>query len=1013
MSKALERMLAKADMTQEDLKRQLRSDKGKGLTRTPKISVTRSNELDRILSLPRRDWEKSAEEYVRVLTDHLKQPHGQQQLRPIQAAALVEAHDWRGLFGSIRVGGGKCATFDTEVFDTSTGRRARIGELVGQNFSTVSMEEGSGRLGVARATAVESGEKDCFRLVLANGMALEASFDHPIYTARGWVWLRDLTEDDLVATARSVPDPAVFTDASDDEVKLAAYLLADGCVSQRGTTFVDANEATLCEVESLVSRLGGSTSRGKERGRCERVNIRGMTGFRDKWGIHGLSKDKRVPASFWGLRREQIAIFLNRFWACDGYYAPGGFEVCLASSRMIDDLQFLLLRLGIKSRKKYKKASISGKPFDAWRLSVRGEDAMRFHASVGPVFGSEQRSDEVAERLRATKRNTNTDVVPIGPESLPTLYQEMGIEKGEGRMGIRQFLCATTGQRVSRTRFAEACDVFGYSGSLSWLATSDLAWERIDRVEHLGDRPVFDLSVPTRGNFVANGIVIHNTLISLLACLVLEAKRPLLILPAKLIEKTKREAATLRKHWVIPGYVRMVSYELLGRQNHAKLLEEMSPDLIIADEAHKLKNTSAAVTRRVKRYMDAHPETAFVAMSGTITKRSLHDYAHLAAWALKKTNPTPATFADRMAWGAALDEKTTMAQKQERIAPGALVEFCTEEERAEYTKAHDLEDALSIIRQAYRRHVVRTPGFVGSQDGALGVSLVIDSLHAPLPERVSEAIREMQQTWERPDGIEIMDAIELWRHLREISCGFYYRWNPEPPEPWRMARSAWAKFVREVLRTNRIGLDSESQVARAVDEGRYPSDVLRRWRAVRNTFVPNTEAVWLHDTSIKAILHWAKDNPNGIVWVEHIELGLALEKMGLPYYGRGGCNSAGKPIEAHPVGTPLAASIASNAEGRNLQSWSANLITSPPTSGATWEQLLGRTHRDGQQADEVSCTLLLSLPVQFEAFERACRDAKYIQDTTGQAQKLCYADLAVENPWGQDNLVRKTPKKNA
>lgn len=1110
MSKTLDRMLEKSKMTKEDLQRHLKNPKSKGLLKAPKRAVEDSAELRRILELPRRSWEAGAAEYVDILTKHLRTPQGQQKLRPIQAAALVEAHDWKGMIGSIRVGGGKCVCSGTEVFDASEGRRRLVEDL--GSFHTVSMREGEGTLEVACAVSVQSGSKDCYRLTLANGMVLDASFDHPIYTGRGWVWLRDLAEDDLVATARSIPDPVRFTEASDDEVKLAAL-------------------------------------------RCSNTG-------------------QRVPPSFWGLPKDQVRLLLSYL------------DLRVAESEsLLSDIRFLRGRL----------------------------------AETGP---------------------------------------------------------------------------------------SDLAWERIDKVEHLGEREVFDLSVPSHGNFVANGIVIHNTLISLLACLVLEAKRPVLLLPAKLIEKTKRESAALRKHWVIPGYVRLVSYELLGRANHAKLLEEMQPDLIVADECfiagtgvltprghlpiehiepgdevidengriqtvldswasipqtylyrvstpngsvvctakhpwktergwknaedleagdnlcvvsgaprederrevlqhqlqrlvenvatgntgespckarreedleifaenvcvspgagrvevredegeepnvgcvckrsskhpvardrtqtegtgrtgpshaggtedspqharprlgargllpdswqrgplegglvspghedcrgggrpepyffegegerrqegcrpvflrlvrvqsverlsdhpngrgarvynltvsgtstyvvgpdnvvvhncHKLKNTSAAVTRRVKRYLDLNPECAFIGMSGTITKRSLHDYAHLCQWALKKTNPTPATFPDRMAWAFALDEKTTQAAKQERLAPGRLVEFCTEEERAKYAQSDDYEEAVGVVRRAYRRRVTETPGFIASMDGELGVSLMIDSIHAPLPASVMEAIATMQRTWERPDGVEVIDAIELWRHMREIACGFYYRWNPEPPQEWRKARSAWAKFVREVLRTNRLGLDSESQVARAVDQGAYPGDILRVWREIRPTFTPQTEAVWLHDVAIKSVLKWAKESP-GIVWVEHVELGKALRKVaGLSYYGKGGQDERGRPIEAHPPGTSMVASLSSNAEGRNLQAWSNNLMTSPPTSGATWEQILGRTHRDGQQAEEVTCTLLLSLPVQLEAFRRATLDAQYIQDTTGQAQKLAYADLAVEDPWGQEALVRK------
>lgn len=483
-----------------------------------------------------------------------------------------------------------------------------------------------------------------------------------------------------------------------------------------------------------------------------------------------------------------------------------------------------------------------------------------------------------------------------------------------------------------------------------------------------------------------------KTLVSLLSFLVLESKRPVLLLPAKLIEKTQREMQALRRNWVIPGYVRLISYELLGRAQHAQLLEEAQPDVIVCDEAHKLKNTSAAVTRRVKRYMEKHPDTVFVAMSGTITKRSLHDYAHLSQWALKALNPTPHSFQDRMAWSMVLDERK---KNEERLAPGALVELCTDEERQRYAAAESYDEAVAIVRRAFRRRVTDTPGVVGSQDGALGVSLRIDNEIVRAP-RTDAPIATLRTDWMRPDGEPLMDGIELWRHLRELACGFYYRWNPPPPDGWLEARRAWAKFVREVLKTNRIGLDSESQVAKAVDDGRYPGDVLRRWRAVRGSYTPITEAVWVDDTVLRWCIEWMK-NERGIVWVEHVEFGRALSHLSkVPFYQRGGRDEAGKPIELHPPGTPMIASISSNAEGRNLQSWSANLITSPPTSGQIWEQLLGRTHRDGQQEDEVSCTLLTVIPEQIDAFDRASRDARYISDSTGQEQKLCYADVTIQ-----------------
>lgn len=480
-----------------------------------------------------------------------------------------------------------------------------------------------------------------------------------------------------------------------------------------------------------------------------------------------------------------------------------------------------------------------------------------------------------------------------------------------------------------------------------------------------------------------------KTLISLLSFVVLGARRPVLLLPAKLIDKTNRELPTYRRHWLVPSHVRMMSYEILGRPQHANDLEEAGPDMIVADECHKLKNPSAAVTKRVKRYMKAHPETVFVAMSGTMIKRSLEDFVHLAEWALKRMNPTPATFQDRITWGMALNETR---DDEGRLAPGALIELCNDAERAKYAS-----DPLGTVRVAFRRRMTETPGVVASQDGQLGVSLRIDSVQ-PKITGIDQAISKLRNEWERPDDEPIIDAIELWRHLREVGgAGFYYRWNPDPPEDWRTRRRMWAKMCREILKHNRSGLDSEAQVIDAVDKGYYPAatPVLKAWRDVKNTFTPNTEAVWLTQDILNFCAEWMKEH-QGIVWVEHVEFGRTLSMItGVPFYQRQGQDQYGRPIEMHPPGQAMIASIQSNHEGRNLQAWNKNLITSPPSSGAIWEQLLGRTHRDGQQADEVTATIMLVVKEQALAFERACRDAAAQTQLTGQEQKLTYADITV------------------
>lgn len=988
---------------------------------TESNSVKITQELIRVSKLPRRTWSAEETEEITVqLTDLLKTPEGTQSLRPLQALALCEIGTVGGLFGPMSVGVGKCVSGETEVFDITSGKRRRVDELGVFEVSTMNAE---GKLTTAKTLASYSGQKACVRLVLKDGSSVVLSSDHPVYTARGWVCAGELSEeDDLVATARSIPSPKRKTEATDDEVSLAAYLLSDGSVSQSTTSFTNADECILKEVWEITERLadhkqnkgGGWKSEGvtrvSQKSRAYTFNLTGISWFRHKWGVHGLAKDKRLPAEFWGLPERQLGLFLNRFWACDGWVDTKGPAIVLASERMIDDLRFLLLRLGVHSRKSFKSSLCKGKRFDAWRLSVPTHSIESFFAKVGLIFSKEGQSQACLEYHRARERNTNVDVVPLRSLDVSRICDELGYQRrggdsrkrdpGSPRTVVNKFFASSRGQHISRSKFEKFCQA-GYGGRLSWLATSDVCWEKILRIEDVGIRNVFDLSVPGFGNFVGNNIVLHNTLVSLLAPVVKFSQRPLLIVPAKLLHKTEHDRAKLSKHWALPKFLRIMSYEWLGRAQAADALEAYKPDFVILDECHKVKNRHAAVSRRVIRFFQTHPEVQCVALSGTITKRSLFDYAHMLKWCLSpKKTPLPLRHADLELWADALDERKGNPGEVRRADPGALEIFCNEEEK----KIWDHGDKRRAARSAYRRRLIETEGVIASYETPIDATLTLSAVEPAVSAKVEEAFEKLRRTWETPDGWPISDGLTMARHARELALGFFYVWDPRPPRHWLDARREWCAFVRKVLKHSHK-LDSELQVRRA-----YPDDpLLKKWQAVAKDFEPNTKPVWLDTSVLEWCAAWAEEN-KGIVWTEHTCFGERLQEHGLTYYGKRGEDSMGRPIEAHEPGTPLVASIASNAEGRNLQAWSDNLITSFPPGGTLAEQLLGRTHRPGQEADEVSFDIVVTCAEHVGAFWQAWKDASYVQASTGAPQKLLLA--GIDMPDADDIESRSGPRWN-
>ena len=480
-----------------------------------------------------------------------------------------------------------------------------------------------------------------------------------------------------------------------------------------------------------------------------------------------------------------------------------------------------------------------------------------------------------------------------------------------------------------------------------------------------------------RGLLAAIPVGGGKTLISAVAPTLIEASRPLLLVPARLREKTRRDFEVLAQHWIMRE-IRIESYEKIGRVSGAEILEEYRPDLIVCDEVQALKNPRAAVTRRIWRYVvENRADVVFAAMSGTIASRSLMDLHHIAWMALGPSRmPLPATRSECKNWARCVDLKVST-----RARPGALANWLEPGERV----------TLDSVREAVGRRIFESEGVVRTQDSSVGCPILIDSPSLVLPMELSTEIDAMIQTKTDPNGDQLLPP-DVWRHSRTLALGFWYKWREPGPEDWMTARRDWRRFVDDILDQDVAGFDSELQIANAVQRGKIEDGGrLRRWREVRETFEPVSEPVWLSEKVLRDVVD-AIEAPS-ILWVDQVATGRRLaEVSGLPFFHRLGLDQSGRAIEdADPRGSVIA-SLASNSEGRNLQAWSRAIYLSPPSNGKTLEQSLGRIHRAGQAADVVEVSFVLPHWTTRQQFDRAIEDAKFIGQTTGQTQKILVAD---------------------
>jgi replicative DNA helicase len=110
--------------------------------------------------------------------------------------------------------------------------------------------------------------------------------------------------------------------------------------------------------------------------------------------------------------------------------------------------------------------------------------------------------------------NSNVDTVPVA------VWARVKSAMGDGAITSRQFAarlgttyCGSTLYKhaPSRSRLAKVAEVVDDS-VLRALASSDVFWDRVVGIDARGSQLVFDATVESTHNFVADGIVVENSI---------------------------------------------------------------------------------------------------------------------------------------------------------------------------------------------------------------------------------------------------------------------------------------------------------------------------------------------------------------------------------------------------------------------------------------------------------------------------------------------------------------------
>lgn len=328
-------------------------------------------------------------------------------------------------------------------------------------------------LGSHNATGfLYDGVRSCISIRTRLGRQITITREHPLLTPSGWQEAKELTVGDSIAVAGYIPyfGNRVYEDY---KVKLLAYLITEGGLSQAYPVFTTTDSFMLSEFQEAVELFGcrlkrlREDARGMNRtpsygvlskgGHISRGNyIREWLADLGLWGR--VSNSKFIPDEVFTYTKEKLALFLSRLLMGDGWIVlreinrgrhPLDIQIgySTASKILVQQVSHLFLRFGIIGTVWTKR--LGGVDYHQWQVN-RNDEAKKL-LDVIPMVGRFKEKAERAKSALAGRSYTSNQVI----------------------------------------------------------------WDQVKVIKEVLDQPVYDLAVPKTENFLANDIIVHNTHLAL------------------------------------------------------------------------------------------------------------------------------------------------------------------------------------------------------------------------------------------------------------------------------------------------------------------------------------------------------------------------------------------------------------------------------------------------------------------------------------------------------------------
>ncbi len=414
-------------------------------------------------------------------------------------------------------GGGKCVLGDTLV-TLENGSRAMIKDLEKDKRQVACLDKKLKIKLREKSGFYKRKVNEILHVRLRSGKELKLTPEHPLLTIKGWKEASLISQGERIATPRVLP---FFGNKKvpNHTVKILAYLIAEGNLTQRKIGFTNTDPEINADLSKSVKAFDSNLEL-KEIGENNFLIVgngkNSLSKYLKELGLKGKNAyTKFTPELIFTATKENIAIYLNRLFSCDGsiHYDKNKkswrISYGSASKRLIEDVSSLLLRFGILSRTRQKLVKGS-KNFYSYELEIFAQHIPKYIENIGFIGKKEILSAKAYLETKKINRNPNVDTIPkeIWDEYRPSNWAQIGRAAGyKHPKAMRERIRYSPSRQI-----LEQVALADQNEAILNISKSDIFWDEIARVEkRKGTFEVYDISVDETHNFVANDVIIHNS----------------------------------------------------------------------------------------------------------------------------------------------------------------------------------------------------------------------------------------------------------------------------------------------------------------------------------------------------------------------------------------------------------------------------------------------------------------------------------------------------------------------